>query len=178
MSDIKIARRYATALFLNAKDGKQEELLNEVKTLENVIADNSALSALLKDKSIDSLTKMNSLKKIFGGSSQIIQNTLNLLCEKRRENILEDVIREFYEIYDTQNKRVKVTVVSALPIEKTTQDSIASLVKERTGANEIELNNTIDKSILGGFVVRFGDTLIDSSISSQLNKIKKEFKIA
>ncbi|MCO6494603.1 MAG: ATP synthase F1 subunit delta [Bacteroidetes bacterium] len=178
MSDTKIARRYATALYLNAKEGEQTALLDEVKYLQKVITENHALSALLKDKSIESSTKITSLKKIFSHSSPIIQNTLVLLCQKRREDILEEVIKEFYEKYDTVNNRVKVSVSSALPLDKTTEQSISDLVKERTGAKEIEFTNTIDKSILGGFVVRFGDTLIDSSIISQLNKIKKEFKIA
>lgn len=178
MSDIKIARRYATALFLNAKEGKQADLYNEVKNLEKITSENPALSTLLKDKSIDSSTKILALNKIFGNSSQIIQNTLHLLCEKKRENILENVINEFYQIYDTHNKRVKVSVTSALPLDSTTENSISNLVKEKTGAREIEFTNIIDKSILGGFVVRFGDTLVDSSISSQLNKIKNEFKIA
>jgi F-type H+-transporting ATPase subunit delta len=178
MSYTKIARRYATALFLNATEQGLDKVLSEVQGLETTLANNANLSSMLKDAAIDSSSKAKALSKVFENSSPIIKNTLLLLCEKRREYVLDEVILEFYRIYNEHNKIVKVAVTSALPLDNATENAISNLVKEKTGANKIEMSNQIDASLMGGFVVRFGDTLIDTSINSQLNRIKKEFKIA
>lgn len=178
MSNTKIARRYATALFLNATEGGLDALLGDVQALENTLKQNHSLGNLLRDAAVDSFSKAKVVDKVFANANPLIKNTLLLLCDKRREGSVDDVIVEFYKLYYQKKKLVKATVSSAHPIDSTTEKSISAIVKEKTGANQVEITNNIDKSLLGGFIVRFGDTLIDTSISSQLNKIKKEFKIA
>jgi F-type H+-transporting ATPase subunit delta len=178
MSSTKIAKRYASALYLNAESGKQQQLLAELQQVESTLNSNQNLQDLLANASVDSSEKSKVLQQVFSQNSSLIKNLLLLLCEKRRENLLNEVITSFYTTYNQFNKIENVTVYSAMPLDRTSQDTISKIVKEKTGANEIVLTNKIDKSLLGGFVIRFGDYLLDTSIQSNLTKIKKEFKLA
>lgn len=178
MSSTKIAKRYANALYLNAESGKQDNMLAEMQQLEITLQSNPQLRELLANASIDSSEKSTVLQSIFNKQSSTVKNLLLLLCEKKREQLLPDVISAFYQAYNQFNKIENVTVYSALPLDKQSQDTISKIVKEKTGANQIVLTNQIDKSLLGGFVIRFGDYLLDTSIQSNLTKIKKEFQLA
>ena len=83
----------------------------------------------------------------------------------------------FVELYN-ELKGVKVaSVITAVPLSAEIENQVLAKVKELTGSNTVTLENTIDESIIGGFILRVGDLQYNASIANNLNKLKREFTI-
>lgn len=179
MSNIKIAKRYAQALFENALSNKQvEEVKSALESIKQTINQNPELSSLLKNQVVDSESKAKVFLQIFKGTHTSVESLIQILCNKRREYCLEEVIGSFITLYNQYHSKIFVEVKSAMPLNEGSIAAIKNIVTEKTGAKIIEISNPIEQDLLGGMVVRFGDNLIDTSIKSKINNIKKEFKIA
>lgn len=178
MSETKIARRYATALSENRSTKELDLLYNAMQEVQATLLENPELKQLLKNAVIESSEKSRVLLQVFKNQSDIMKNFLMLVCEKRRENILENIAEAFISLYYELNQRITVEVTSAHPLNPETEKAIIQMVKNQTQSQHIEIKSIIDDHIMGGFIVRYGDYLIDSSIKTQLNQIKKEFNIA
>jgi F-type H+-transporting ATPase subunit delta len=179
MSETKISNRYAQALMEQAiADNKLSVVAENMTTLSRTCQESKDLRNALMNPVINSLQKLNALLNIFSGFDPLVLNFIRLICKKNRENILEDIANAFLTLYRTRQGIEKVTVQSAAPVSEEDQQSIKKFVKQKTGAKEIELHTEINASVIGGLVIKFGDNLLDTSISAKLRKLKKELNIA
>lgn len=94
----------------------------------------------------------------------IINNFLNFLKEKSQLHRIDKIISEFENIYNKKNGIAKLKIKSAFPIDSQLVDKIAATFKLK----KYELETEIDKNLIGGFVAKYGDSLIDASIKHQL----------
>jgi F-type H+-transporting ATPase subunit delta len=179
MSETKISNRYAQALMQQAiADNKLSVVAENITTLSDTCKKNKDLHNVLVNPVINTDQKLKALLAIFHGFDATVQNFIKLVCTKNRENILEDISDAFLTLYRSHQGIEKVTVQSAAPINEQDQQSIKQFVKQKTGAREIELHTEINPSVIGGLVIKFGDNLLDTSISAKLRKLKKELNIA
>ncbi|MCC6251292.1 MAG: ATP synthase F1 subunit delta [Bacteroidia bacterium] len=174
MKGNKIAKRYAVALFGIAKsDAELEKIKADIDKVSQ-ICENRDFRAVLNSPVIKPVVKRNIFKEIFEGS--VSQNTfayLNMLIDNHREGMLMDICYSFYELFDKHKNIMNVYVTSAVKLDESEKQKIVNLVKEATKW-DVKLNETVNESILGGFILRYEDTQIDSSVSSQLQKIKQQ----
>jgi F-type H+-transporting ATPase subunit delta len=169
-----IAKRYARAFFKIAGEEKRYEYYyDELGRFSTILKENKNLSEFLanpifalsdKKAVVESL-----LEKI--RISPLTSNFLKLLVDKRRIDILSDIRGCYRELMDIALKKVRVTVKTAFPLTRETSARLQNGL-ERLTDREVEMIVLEDRSLLGGVVVRVGDTLYDGSVRTQLNNIR------
>jgi len=169
-----IAKRYARAFFEIAGEEKRyEEYYHELGRFSTVLKENKSLSEFLANPIFAQPDKKavveSVLKKIH--ISPLTANFLKLLIDKRRIGILSDIEGCYRELMDTALKKVRVHVKTAFPLTGELSDRLQMGLEGLTG-RKVEMTVLEDPALLGGIVVRVGDTLYDGSIRTQLNNIR------
>lgn len=177
MKGTRAALRYAKATLNLAKEkGLAKEVNDDMLLIQETIEANSELEIMLKSPVIKSNAKRSVLTKLFEKKvNGITMGLLNLLIENKRPALLLLVAKEYIVIYDFLQGVEVAQVTSAVPLSKDLEKAILKRVQESVG-KEISLNNVVDPSIIGGFVLRVGDKLYDSSVSYRLNDLLSQFE--
>lgn len=179
MSNNKVSKRYAKAIFEESeKKDSLKEIAKEFEAINQVLNASPDLIQALSNPVIDSTQKLAVLKKIFPSVHPDISRLFEIVSEKRRENILQHIAQSFLNMHDEKLGLKRVAIQTTVPLQSEVEHRISDWIKSKTGANTVLIDNKVNKDIIGGMVIRFGDNLIDSSIKSQINKLKKEFNIA
>jgi F-type H+-transporting ATPase subunit delta len=169
--------RYAKAVLSLATDQKVSEMINnDMKVIANTISTNDDLKVMLNSPIIKTELKKNALLKIFSGLNKITVDLIDVLIANKRLNILNNVAVNYNVLFDKLNGKEKATVTTAIAMTTELEIKVLAKVKELTN-KAVELENIVDESILGGFILRVGDKQYNASISNQLNKLKREFKL-
>jgi F-type H+-transporting ATPase subunit delta len=169
-----IAKRYARAFFTIAKEEKRyEEFSRELGRFSTVLKENKNLSEFLANPVFDQPDKKAVLESVLEKIpiSPLTANFLKLLVDKRRIGILSDIEGSYRELMDNALKKVRVTVKTAFPLSGELSARLQTRLEEITG-REVEMTVLEEPTLLGGIVVRVGDTLYDGSIRTQLNNIR------
>jgi F-type H+-transporting ATPase subunit delta len=169
-----ISKRYAKAFFEIAAEEKQlERYYNELNQFASIIAQNKALNDFLANPVFDQGSKKGVVKNIIGKLqlSTMTVSFLNLLVDKKRIDILHDIVICYRQLMDEALKKVRVSVKTAFPLSGNIQDYIISNLEKLTG-RKVEVFIENDPSLLGGIVIGVGDTLYDGSIKNQLNNMR------
>lgn len=176
MQGSKAALRYAKAIFSLAKDKDLTTEINEDMTLINqAITDNNELRVFLKSPVIKNSIKKNALLEIFKDVNGITSGMFDVLIQNNRIEILPLVASRYKALYNEMNNVQVAKVTTAFPLTPALESKIQEKVKELTG-NEAKIQNVIDESIIGGFILRVGDIQYNGSVQAQLNNLKREFK--
>jgi len=177
MKGTRAALRYAKATLNLAKEkGFAKEVNDDMILIQSTIEENSDLEIMLKSPIIKSGAKRAVLNKIFGKKvNGITIGLIKLLIENKRLSLLNLVAKEYIVIYDFLQGVEVAHVTSAVPLTKKLEAEIHRRIKESVG-KEISMKNVVDPSIIGGFVLRVGDKLYDSSVSSRLNTLLSQFE--
>lgn len=174
MISSNIARRYARAFFeIGGEERRYEDDYQELGRFSTVLRENKSLGEFLTNPIFDQHDKKavveTLLRKI--GISSLTANFLKLLVDKRRIGILSDIESCYRELMDDALKKVRVTVITAFPLTDGLSDRLKMGLEKLTG-KKVEMTVLEDSSLLGGIVVRVGDTLYDGSIRTHLNRIR------
>ena len=174
MAGARAAIRYAKAILGFAQDQKSAEKVNDdMKLIAKTVAENKELLALLKSPVIKSEIKKDTLKKIFSGISPTSEGLINILTDNKRINILGDVAEKYIILFDQLKGKETAVVTTAVPLSGELEKKVLAKIKDLT-SNDVTIENKIDESIIGGFILRVGDLQYDSSIASKLSNIKRE----
>ncbi|MCX5847908.1 MAG: ATP synthase F1 subunit delta [Deltaproteobacteria bacterium] len=169
-----ISKRYARAFFEIATEEKQlEKYYDELSQFASIIAQNKALNDFLANPVFEQLSKKNIVEKIIAKLklSGMTISFLKLLVDKKRIDILGDVVICYRQFMDETLKKVRVNVKTAFPLSNDMQNYIISNLEKLTG-RKVEAFIENDPSLLGGIVIGVGDTLYDGSIKNQLNNMR------
>lgn len=176
MKDTKVATRYAKSLL---------ELSIELKSLEVVLADmklinsvgnaNAELVTVLRSPIIKSDKKLKILTEIFGCHiSPITQKLLQLLSSKSREAYIVDISEQFVNQYKTHKGITTAVISSAVALDDVSRKRVLDLVKASANS-DVELEEQTRADLIGGFVLRIGDTQVDASVLRQIKNLKRNF---
>ena len=177
MAGSRAAIRYAKAVLSLASDNKVADKVNaDMQQIASAIATNRDLNAMLKSPVVRSSDKLSVLKAVFGDANNATTNLINTLITNKRIALLGDVANKYNHLYDAIRDTQVAKVTTATPLTKDLEKKVLAKVKELTGKST-EIMNTVDESILGGFVLRVGDLQYDASIANKLNKLKREFTL-
>jgi F-type H+-transporting ATPase subunit delta len=174
-----VAKRYAKALFEVALgQGSVAQVEEELKGILQVIRENADYGKLLEHPNISTDVKMQLLKEAFEGKvSAAVLNTMQLLVERRRESVLEDLVDSYVKVANESLGQANATVYSAYPLTEAESQQITNRFGQLTG-KRIRVSNVVDASLLGGIQVRIGDRLYDGSLSGKLQRLEKALKQA
>jgi F-type H+-transporting ATPase subunit delta len=169
----EIARVYADALFGVAKEkGKLDAIRDQLGQFADALAENREMQLFFFSPYFSSAEKEDGLARAVAGAEPELLNFLNLLLEKHRMPVLFRIRRKFDSLWAKENKRLGVTVTSAVELDPEIAKRIGSEIEEQTG-NTVELESRVDPDILGGLVVQVGNMVLDTSIKNRLEKLRK-----
>jgi len=179
MSEITVAIRYAKSLIDLAVEQKALEAVNaDMEFFVRTIKANSELNAVLVNPIIYHDKKIQILDAIFGGKvSPVTIAFFKLMVNKNRAEVLYPAAQEFINQYDVINNITKATVISAAELSAANKKTIVAEIEASTKGTVI-LTAKVDPALIGGFILTVGDIQVDTSISSSLTKLKKEFSQA
>lgn len=175
MSNEKIANRYAAALLSMTKDqpASQDSLANGLKELAELY-ENREIRKILSSPIVD--PKL--LREVFAyatqkmGSDAILSRFLNILVDARRTQLIPAIAVAFRQRLQRARGMVDAVLTTAVPLAAADQDDIRARLESMLG-KKVQLEARIDKSILGGFVVRVENSLLDLSLKTKLDNMTK-----
>ena len=176
-SDI-ISDRYGSALYDLASEKKCiDEILNDLDVIEKVMKESSELRHVIKSPLVNSEEKLNILLKIFAGLSfnSLTTTFLKVLDNNKRISNILSIILQFKKINSEKRGDIAANVTSANELSEDEKNNITNQLKNTLG-QKLSLNFDVDKSIIGGLIVKVGSKMIDTSIANKINKLKIAMK--
>ena len=172
MARVASAKRHAQAVFQIALEKKEvEQWRSELKTIAATLSD-PQLRAILEDPKFHLGDKEKLISKCLQGISQLALNFAYLLVARQRLGILEQIVAEYERMADAHQGLEHARVVTALPIDKQEEAKLTERLAAITG-KKVVLTTEVDPAIIGGFVARIGDKLIDGSTKAKLEALKR-----
>jgi ATP synthase F1 delta subunit len=167
------AHVYADALFEVAKEkGKLDPIREELGQFADAVDSNRDLQVFFFSPYFSSSEKIDGAKRAIAGADPEFVNFLELLIEKQRMQEIFRVRRQFEELWKHENRRIDVTVTSAVELDPAVVSKIGDEIQRQTG-QEVDLASRVDEDILGGVVLQVGNMVLDASIRSRLEKLRK-----
>ena len=167
------ARVYAEALFDVAKDkGKLDAVRDELAQFADAVDGNRELQVFFFSPYFSSAEKVAGLKRAVSDADAELLNFLELLIEKQRMPEIFRIRRQLDELWKQENRRIDVTVTSAVTLEPSVVEKVGEEIERQTG-QKVELASRIDDEIIGGIVLQVGNMVLDASIRSRLEKLRK-----
>lgn len=176
MASNRIARRYARALFEAARQERDfEQIIEDAVAMKELLNRSGELLAVLLNPAVSGKVKMDLVMQIFQDMLKVhpyLLNFVKILMKKHREAVLLDALTEFYTMSRSYQGFVQGELITATRIDDRLKNQIAEVLQKKFGL-KFELEHKVDPSILGGFVIRFEDRLVDASIRRNLEKLKE-----
>lgn len=171
----RVAKRYAKALFELAEEQKVlDQVYADLLAVAKTVKDSDELQTLLLNPLVNERDKLKVLDRIFSkGFQQLTGTFLDLLADKRRLSVLREIVDKFHRMMLAHNNQVEVQLISAVDLDRPAVEKITKQIQQIIG-KEVLVNERIEPSIIGGFVVKVEDIVIDNSIRSQLNKLREQ----
>jgi F-type H+-transporting ATPase subunit delta len=167
------ARVYAEALFEAARDeGKLDQIGEQLGELTDVIARDREMQVFLFSPSFSTAEKIEGLHRAVTGAEPELVNFLELLIEKHRMTEIFRIRTRFEQLWKQEKKRLDVVVTSAVELDPAVVEKVGEEVERQTGQS-VELASRVDDGILGGIVLQVGNMVLDASIRSRLEKLRK-----
>ncbi len=170
----RVVRIYANALYTAAEKADQvERVAEDLRMVRSTIQHNESLKRVLIDGLTTDEPKKRVITKLFGPHvNTVTLQFLEVLVDKRREDVMETIDTAFRHVVDERTGVVRAQVTSAVPLTPDELEKAKNAIKQMTG-KRVEVEQRIDKSIIGGLIVRVGDRLMDGSVTGQLAILKK-----
>ncbi len=169
----ELARVYGRALFEVAREhGLLAELREQLGQFADALAEHRDLQVFFFSPYFSSKEKQDALERVLVGADERLVNFLALLIENHRMPVIFRVRREYERLWEQENRTLPVEITSAVELDGDTTTSIGDRIGERTG-RKIALDTRVDPEILGGIVVRVGNSILDASIRGRLERLRK-----
>ena len=170
----EIARVYADALFGAAQDGdKLDEVHEQLDEFADAMNESSDMRVFFFSPYFSSAEKREAIQSAVSGADAEVVNFLELLAEKHRMPAVFAIRNRFDELWAEARKRLEVRLTSAVELDRGVVDKVGAELERQTG-REIDMTADVDPDILGGLVLRVGNMVLDASLQSKLEKLRKE----
>ena len=176
MKGARPALRYAKAILNLAKEtGKEAAVNSDMQLIAATVVESHDLANMLKSPVIKASEKKKVLNALFADKTDNISLGLfNLLAENKRMNMLESIAKQYSIIYDYIKNMQIAKVTTAVPLTPALEEKVIAKIVALTG-NKASIENNVDPTILGGFILRIGDVQYDASISNHFSELRREF---
>lgn len=171
----KISQVYAKALFeLGEESHRLDSFYEELKALEALFSENPDFLKLLWAPTITAEEKKQMLSTTFEGKlDKDIYNFLRLLCDNGRIDSFMAIYADFAQMYNEYKNILEVTAITSVALSQSLKQKLIAKL-EQVSSKKITLIEKVDKSIMGGIVLSYNNTLIDNSVATKLEKMKSQ----
>lgn len=166
---------YAEALFKVAKaEDSLDNVEEELSRLKKLLSNSGELKEFIHNARIDPSEKKGALIEVLGKDTTLITlNFLNLIIDQNRQRELPGIIDEYFNLTSSFRNKITAHVISSVPL---TEDLIREMEKmlSNLARKEVLIRNEVDESIIGGFIIRIKEKVLDASIQGQFRKLKEK----
>ncbi len=176
MSHMRVARRYALALIETAKEQKNlEKVAKDIDGIRDLLEQSREMRLFFVSPIIQVEKKRSVVQELFSKNTQpLTLEFLLLLVDKRREDVLPEIIKQFMTLHDEQLGIVNVNIKTVVPFTGE-QEKLLLKKLETISMKKVRATFSIDKAIQGGFIARADDTVFDGSIRRQFELLRDRF---
>jgi F-type H+-transporting ATPase subunit delta len=169
----EIAEVYARALFEVAKEHDLlDEVRDELTAFATAVNDDRGFAVFFFSPYFSTEEKQNALDVVLVGAEEVLVNFLKLLIEKHRMPVIFRIRAQYERLWEEENRLLPVEVTSAIALDAATTEQIGNAIGERTG-RRVELAARVDPNIIGGIIVRIGNSILDASIRNRLEQLRR-----
>ena len=170
----EIAQVYSRSLFDVAKEhGQLDRIRDELAAFADALAENRELSVFFFSPYFSTQEKEEGLSRAVVDADPRLVNFVRVLIENHRLPLIHRIRRQFEVLWDHENRRLPVEVTSAVELDRSVIEALEARILEQTGQN-VELASIVDPDILGGIVLRVGNSILDASVRHRLDQLRKE----
>ncbi|MGC1516412.1 MAG: ATP synthase F1 subunit delta [Maribacter sp.] len=175
MSESRAALRYAKAILDMAQEKKVLDAVEkDMRSIVSTISDSKELTDVLRSPVVSGEMKKKALLEIFKGSHAITEGSITMLVDNKRIAMLNEVALKYIILNEQLKGKDVAFVTTAVPLNDAMEKKVLKQVANITG-NEVTIENKVDASIIGGFILRVGDLQYDASIANKLSNLTREF---
>lgn len=169
-----IARPYAKAVFEQAREeGNLDGWSTLLKTLADIVRE-PKMRLILSNPKISAAKLLELVSSVYGGKlSASATNFIRVLIRSNRLRLAGQISELFEQKRAEAEGRIEVNVVSAYELDADQTRRIADAMGKRTG-RKVNVSSVIDPSLIGGVIIRAGDSVIDASLRGRLNRLRNE----
>ena len=174
MAGTRAAIRYAKAILEIAESkGVATNVSEDMTLIASTIKSNEELSTFIQNPTIKVEVKESALLEIFANSNAVTKSLIHLLFENKRFEILNAIALEYNALFDIMNNVEVAKVTTAIPMDAALEAKV--LAKIATFSDKkVTIENIVDASIIGGFILRIGDKQYNASVANRLQVLKRE----
>ena len=170
----EIAQVYARSLFEVAEEHDNlDEVRDQIGQFADALGESRDLQTFFFSPYFSTEEKKTGLDSALEGADPVVENFLALLIENHRMPVLMRVRREFDQMWREVNKLLPVQITSAVELDRAVTQQIGDEIGRQTGRT-VELTSTVDPDVLGGLIVRVGNSILDASIRTRLERLRKQ----
>jgi F-type H+-transporting ATPase subunit delta len=170
----EIAEVYARSLFEVAQEhGVLDEIHEQLDEFADALDGNRDLQIFFFSPYFSSEEKKGAIPKLIEGADERFIRFLEMLAERHRMPVLFRIRREFDELWREENKLLPVTITSAVELDDDTIRKIQQEIEKQTG-RRTELTTEVDSDVLGGLRMRVGNVVMDGTVRSRLDRLRRE----
>ena len=174
MASTRAAIRYATAILdLSNSKGVSEAVNNDMKSIASTIKGNEELSTFIQNPTIKVEVKEKALLEVFASVDNVTKSLIHLLFENKRFEILEVIATEYSKLFDIMNNVEVAKVTTAVAMDAALEAKVLAKIATLSD-KKITIENIVDPSIIGGFILRIGDQQYNASVANRLQVLKRE----
>ncbi len=169
----EIAQVYSRALFeIGQEQDKLDELREELSQFADALEENRDLAVFFFSPYFSSQEKKDGLGRVLEDADESLVNFLEMLVENHRMPAIFRINRQYEALWQEENKLLPVHITSAIELDDETVAHIGDTIGKLTG-QRVDISRRVDPEILGGIILRVGNSILDASIRSRLNRLRK-----
>jgi F-type H+-transporting ATPase subunit delta len=165
---------YAEALFEAAREREAlEEVLNDLQEFVTALRENEELRLFFYGGQVPERQKRKAIEGLTEDMTASTTNFLKVLSDNGREEILEDVLRQYEELVKEHLGKIEVEVTTAVELSEDAERRLKERLGKVLEGREVILETRVDPNLLGGAVFRFGGRMMDGSIRGRLESLRE-----
>jgi F-type H+-transporting ATPase subunit delta len=169
----ELAEVYARSLFEVAREqGKLDELREQLAQFADALDQNRELAVFFFSPYFSTKEKQDGLDRLLDGAHETFLNFLKLLIENHRMPVIFRTRQQFERLWERENQLLPVDITSAIELDQETTENLGRTIGERAG-RKVRLAAHVDPDILGGIVLRVGNSILDASIRNRLEQLRR-----
>jgi F-type H+-transporting ATPase subunit delta len=170
----EIATVYARSLFEVAQQENKLDLVrDQIGQVADAVSANRELSVFFFSPYFSTEEKKKGLHAVVTDADPTVVNFLELLVEKHRMPVLFRIRRNLDELWEDENKLLPVQLTSAVTLDDSVARQLGEAIGDATG-RKVSLSSEVDPDLLGGIVLRVGNSILDASIRNRLELLRKQ----
>ena len=170
----ELAQVYARSLFeVGREQGKLDVLREQLGQFADALDQNRELAMFFFSPYFSTKEKQDGLDRMLVDADESFVNFLDLLIENHRMPVIFRIRQEYERLWDEENRVLPVEITSAIELDQATTENLGRTIGERAGPQG-QLAARVDPDILGGIVVRVGNSILDASIRNRLEQLRRQ----